>query len=184
MDRIKQVPQYEHTNVPFKEYPKHAKCGEEAEREEEKREKTKYFPTMPPRMQNRYASKHPLLNLIVPKYPSNANPCHAMAYQTHPTRKKSNKRMRRVKKRRYARYSIHNAQFDPGSEIAAHQGLTKSLFIFLTGCSKMPGKHILSSSKAPSLPGPPSVCSASPHRCMLMGQLSHLRYRLRGKREA
>ena len=62
--------------------------------------------------------------------------------------------------------------------------LTTSLFIFLTGCSNIPGKHILPSCMRPSAPGPPSVSASSPQRCLLMGQFNHLLYRLRGNLEA
>ena len=67
---------------------------------------------------------------------------------------------------------------------ATPYGLTKSFFIRLTGCSSIPGKHILFCSSPPSAPTPPSTLSASPHLVLLIGQFSHRRYRFRGNRDA
>jgi hypothetical protein len=65
-----------------------------------------------------------------------------------------------------------------------NQSFSKSFSIRLTGWSSIPGIHILFSCNFPSNPTPPSVFSASPQFCFTMGQLSHLRYKLRGKRLA
>ena len=72
----------------------------------------------------------------------------------------------------------------PSQHTSSNPYLTLSLFIFLTGCNSIPGKHILFSSLHPSAPGPPSIFSFAAHSWLAICMPNHLLYNLRGNCDA